>query len=159
MNKRLQSRIKDREIMLLYLTKFQNGFHHFCFIYVLHTDRGQSRSQRNRHGCSGVAVLFVTRVSIATVAIPITPPRVEYTALVLALQFTIFVSYFPQTKGELLFYIESYIFRSSSSARFVKWALILVIHFGQANCSTLTLGIYIKLFLFFYNSSQNVWVI
>lgn len=148
MNKRLKSRIKEREIILLYLTKFQNGFHHFCFIYVLHTDRGQSRSKRNRHWCSGVAVLFVTRVSIATVAIPITPPRVEYTALVLALQFTTFVSYFPQTKGEL--------FRLSSSARFVKWALILVIHFGQANCSTLTLGIYIRLFLSLYNSSQNV---
>lgn len=123
MNKQLKSQIKEREIILLYLTKFQNGFHHFCFIYVLHTDRGQSRSKRNRHGCSGVAVLFVTRVSIATVAVPITPPRVEYTALVLALQFTIFVRYFPQTKGKL--------FRLSSSARFMKWALILVIHVAR----------------------------
>lgn len=100
MNKRLNSQIKEKEIILLYLTKFQNGFHYFCFVYILHTDRGQSRSKRNRHGCSDVAVLFVTRVSIATVAVPITPPRVEYTALVLALQFTIFVRYFPQTKGD-----------------------------------------------------------
>lgn len=134
---------------MLYLTKFQNGFHHFCFIYVLHTDRGQSRSKRNRHGCSGVAVLFVTRVSIATVAVPITPPRVEYTALVLALQFTIFVSYFPQTK----------LFRLSSSARFVKWALILVIHVGQAIFSTLTLSIYIKVIFIFLQLISECWVI
>lgn len=151
MNKRLKSQIKERELILLYLTKFQNDFHHFCFIYILHTDRGQSRSKRKRHGCSGVAVLFVTRVSIATVAVPITPPRVEYTALVLALQFTIFVSYFPQTKGEL--------FRLSSSARFVKWALILVIHFSQAIFSTLTLGIYIKVIFIFLQLITEFWVI
>lgn len=89
MNKQLKSQIKEKVIVLLYLTKFQNGFYHFCFINVLNTDRGQSRSKRNRHGCSGVAVFFITRVSIATVAVPIAPPRVEYTALVLALQFTI----------------------------------------------------------------------